>query len=295
MASSSSPQKRPRRAAHNATAVAVVLAVAAGGIYGAKALSDQGKRQQPGPAAAPSAQTTRVKRADLSDSQTLPGVLGFEGRITVKGTGKGVISRLPASGSVVARGKPLYWVDDEPVTAFFGDTPFFRTLDKAGTTGRDVTVLVENLEALGYDIGPRPRQSSEPAPGGDAGGIGTELTTGVLEALKRWQHDTGRKPTGTLDPGRVMVLSGPSRVDAVMAQLGDPAAESVLTLTAQQKTVTVKVDAGSADSIHKGAEVTIVLPDTKSVPGKVVSVSTTVQGGGDTDAGDGTDTAPRSR
>ncbi|MBL1100204.1 hypothetical protein [Streptomyces coffeae] len=274
------------------TAVAAVLAVAAGGVYGTTVLSEHGKRRQPGPAAAPSTQTTRVKRADLSDTQTLPGVLGFARHITVKGTGKGIISRLPASGSVVGRGKPLYWVDDEPVTAFFGDTPFFRTLDKAGTTGRDVTVLVENLQALGYDIGSRPRQSAEPSAGSGAGGVGTELTTGVLDALKRWQHDTGRKPTGTLDPDQAAVLSGPSRIDTVVAHLGDPAAEDVLTLTSQKKTVTVKVDAGSADSIRKGDKVGVILPDTKTVPGKVVSVGTTVQGSKDSDAGDATDTAP---
>ncbi|MFB7598704.1 hypothetical protein [Streptomyces sp. NPDC056160] len=290
------------------TVVAAVLAVAAGGVYGATALTDHGRRQRPGPAAAPSTRTTQVKRADLSDSRTLPGVLGFGGRVTVKGTGKGVISRLPASGSAASRGKPLYWIDDEPVTVFFGDTPFFRPLDKAGTTGRDVTVLVENLRALGYDIGPRPRQVPEaPAGGGTgsatgsganngtgtgAGGVGTELTTGVLAALKRWQHDTGRKATGTLDPDRTLVLPGPSRVDAVTAQLGDPAAENVLTLTSQEKTVTVKADVNSAHSIHKGDKVTITLPGDKDVPGQVASVSTTVQGGNDSGAGDGVETPP---
>ncbi|MEU5090187.1 hypothetical protein [Streptomyces sp. NPDC021356] len=286
------------------SAVAAVLAVAAGGVYGATALSDHGKRQRPGPAAAPSTRTTEVKRADLSDSRTLPGVLGFGGQVTVKGPGKGVISRLPASGYAASRGKPLYWIDDEPVTVFFGDTPFFRPLDKAGTTGRDVTVLVENLRALGYDIGPRPRQVPEvPAGGGTgsganngtgtgAGGVGTELTTGVLAALKRWQHDTGRKATGTLDPDRTLVLPGPSRVDAVTAQLGDQAAENVLTLTSQEKTVTVKADVNSAHSIHKGDKVTITLPDDKDVPGQVSSVSTMVQGGPDSDAGGGVETPP---
>ncbi|MFD9285854.1 hypothetical protein ACFWD7_53390 [Streptomyces mirabilis] len=272
------------------TAVAVVLAVVAGGAYGAEALSDHGRRQLPGPAAAPSAQTVKVKQTDLSDSQTLSGVLGFDAPVTVKGTGKGVISRLPAAGSAVSRGKPLYWVDDEPVTVFFGDTPFFRPLEKAGTTGRDVTVLVENLQALGYELGPRPRQSA--GTGGAAAGTGTELTTGVLDALKRWQHDTGRKETGTLDPGRAVVLSGPSRVDTVSAQLGDPATEEVLGLTSQEKTVTVKIDAGSAGSVHRGDKVTITLPDAKNVPGKVESVSTTVQGKADDGTGDAAASTP---
>ncbi|MFE1518987.1 hypothetical protein ACFW9I_19505 [[Kitasatospora] papulosa] len=265
------------------TAAALVLVVVAGGAYGAKVLADHGERQRPGPAAAPSAQTIKVKRTDLSDSQILSGTLGFDGHVTVKGPGKGVISRLPNAGSAVSRGKPLYWIDDEPVTAFFGDTPFFRPLEKAGTTGRDVTVLVENLQALGYDLGPRPRLPD---------GVGTELTTGVLGALKRWQHDTGRKETGTLDPGRAVVLSGPSRVDTVSAQLGDPATEEVLGLTSQEKTVTVKIDAGSADSVRRGDKVTLTLPDTKNVPGKVESISTTVQGKADDGTGDGAESTP---
>ncbi len=272
--------------------VVAVLVVTAGGIYGARALADHGEHQQPGPAAAPSPQTTRVKRADLSDSRTLPGVLGFGGQVTVKGPGKGIISRLPDPGSVVSRGKPLYWVDDEPVIAFFGDTPFFRALDKEGTTGRDVTVLVENLQALGYDIDPRPQRSAASREGSEAGDAGTELTTGVMAALKRWQHDTGQETTGTLAPDRAVVLSGPSRVDAVKAQLGDPAVEEVLTLTSQEKTVTVEADAGSAGSIHQGDEVSIILPDTRSVPGKVGSIGTTVQGGDTVEAGAGTDTTP---
>lgn len=295
MTSSGSPRKRPRRVSRTvrrATVLAAVLVLAAGGVYGARALSDHGKGQQPGPAAAPSAQTTRVKRADLSDSRTLPGVLGFGGRVTVKGTGKGIISRLPASGSVVSRGKPLYWVDDEPVTVFFGDTPFFRTLDKAGTTGRDVTVLVENLEALGYDIGPRPQRTAASREDGAASDAGTELTTGVLEALKRWQHDTGRKATGTLEPGRAVVVSGPVRVDAIKAQLGDPVTGEVLTLTSQEKTVTVEVGAGSAGSVHEGDDVSVVLPDAENVPGKVQSIGTTVKGGDDIEAGAGTGTPP---
>lgn len=289
MASNRASRRRPGSVGKRLAVSALVAAVVTGGAYGTTALVEHGRSKRPGPAADPSARTVRVERTDLSDTQTLPGDLGFGGRITVKGTGKGIVSKLPVTGSAVQRGKPLYWVDDQPVTVFYGDTPFFRVLDKPDVAGRDVTVLAENLRALGYDLG------SPPPPAGRAGsGAGvnigaTQLTSGLLAALKRWQHDTGRQQTGKLDPTQAVVVAGPSRVDAVKAQLGDTATDEILSVTSEQKTVTVKVDAQSVADIHAGENVTITLPDTKVVPGTVVSVGTVVQGGGpDTDS----DTTP---
>ncbi|GGM23673.1 hypothetical protein GCM10010129_80100 [Streptomyces fumigatiscleroticus] len=113
-------------------AVAVaVLAVVAGGVCGGTALKRHGDARHAGPAGAPSAQTTLIRRTDLSDSQELPGTLGYGAPVTVKGAGKGLITALPASGSTVTRGETLYRVDDQPVMVFYGDTPVFRTLDKA--------------------------------------------------------------------------------------------------------------------------------------------------------------------
>ncbi|MCD0484837.1 hypothetical protein LO771_21185 [Streptacidiphilus sp. ASG 303] len=283
---------RPRRVPRRAVAATAVLVLGGTGAYGAQALTDHGRSRHPRAAAAPSAQTTRVRRTDLSDTQTLPGTLAFGRRTTVKGTGNGVVTGLPAPGAHTVRGKPLYWVDDQPVTVFLGAVPFFRPLNKPGQAGRDVTVLVENLRALGYDIGPPPPAVPLPRYAPTAGDPGTRLTPGVLAALKRWQHDTGQPATGTLDPGRFAVLQGPSRVDTVLAHLGDPAAQEVLALTSEQKTVTVKADAQSAGSIHRGDRVEILLPDTRTVPGKVLSIGTTVQGGADDPSGASPDQAP---
>ncbi|MFE7312377.1 hypothetical protein ACFU7T_04570 [Streptomyces sp. NPDC057555] len=274
-----------RRRGRRIAAVAAALTVLSGGAVGAVALSAHGRDQQPKEAGAPSAQTTTLARKDLSDSRTLTGTLGFGGQTTVKGTGKGLLTRLPKPDATVARGKPLYWVDDRPVMVFFGDTPVFRTLDTPGVSGRDVTVLAENLRALGYDTGP---VAGAPPPRAAGSGHGAEpgakLTPALLAALKRWQHDTGQEETGKLVPGQVVVVPGPYRVSGIKAQLGDPVAEEVLTVTSVRKSVQVKVDAQDAASIRKGDRVTIALPSTKSVPGKVTSVGQTVQGGDDSNA-----------
>ncbi|MFI7100882.1 hypothetical protein ACIBK8_16110 [Streptomyces sp. NPDC050161] len=283
MSSTDSAPAPGRSRGRRVAVAAVAVAVLAGGAAGAVALTAHGRDQQPKKAGAPSAGTTKIVRTDLADSRTLPGTLGFGGQRTVKGTGKGAVTRLPKTGAPVSRGKPLYWVDDQPVMVFFGDTPFFRTLGTAGTGGRDVTVLAENLRALGYDTGPTPRAT---ASNGDTE-PGTELTPALLAALKRWQHDTEQQETGKLVPGHIVVLPGPYRVSGIKAQLGDPAASEVLTVTSVRKSIRVKVDAQDSGPIHKGDSVTLTLPNTKTVPGKVTSVGQTVQGGTDDD-GSGT-------
>ncbi|MCX4550689.1 peptidoglycan-binding protein [Streptomyces sp. NBC_01387] len=269
-AAAHAPRRRTGRRIALTAAVAVLVA---GAGAGAMALSAHGHASDPKPAAAPSARTVAIVRTDLSDSRSVTGTLGFGGGSPVKGAGKGLVTRLPEPGTTVARGKPLYWVDDRPVMVFFGDTPVFRELAKPGVTGRDVTVLAENLQALGYDTGPV-RQHAD----------GAELTPALAAALKRWQRDTGQQATGTLGIGQVAVLPGEVRVSAVKAQLGDEAAAGeLLTVTPVAKVVSVKMDAADAEPVRKGDRVTITLPSTKTVPGKVTAVGQTVQGGADDD------------
>jgi hypothetical protein len=272
------PGRARKRIVVAAVALVVVAAVGGGGV----ALAGHAGKDKPAATEA-KVKTTTVERTDLSDSQTLPGNLGFGGEESVKGTGTGLVTRLPKSGTTVTRGKPLYWVDDRPVPVFFGDTPFFRKLDKTGVQGRDVTVLADNLRALGYDIGPVP--TGTPAAG--AGGEPSDTFTPALSAaLERWQRYIGMKPTGTLAVGQVTVVPGEVRVASVKAQLGDPVAGELLSVTSPAKVVTVPMDAGDVDSVGVGMAATVVLPGTKEIPAKVTSVSTSVKGGGPDDGGD---------
>ncbi|PWI15822.1 hypothetical protein DI272_17845 [Streptomyces sp. Act143] len=263
---------RRGRAAVALSAVLVVGVAGAGAVVWSGAHSGEGTR-----ATAPvRVRTATVTRTDLSDSRTLPGTLGFGRPHVLKGAGQGVVTALPKPGARAVRGQALYRVDDRPVPVFFGDTPFFRPLTKPGVRGRDVSVLGDNLRALGYDTGPA---------GTSRTGIeGEEFTPALAAALKRWQHDSGQDATGTLVPGRAVVLPGAVRVDTVQAQPGDPADAPLLTYTAAAKSVTVPVEATDVGTVKAGDKAEITLPDGRSVRGTVTALGRTVQGSGAQDS-----------
>ncbi|MGV9211792.1 efflux RND transporter periplasmic adaptor subunit [Micromonospora sp. RB23] len=239
--------------------------------------------------APPALTTTKVIRTDLSDSRSLDGTLGFGPERVVKGAGEGVVTRLPTVGDTVARGKPLYWVNDQPVPVLFGDTPLFRTLDKPGLVGSDVLIVRNNLKALGYVTGTQPTRAKDGTkiPAGQA-----LLTDTLVAAIKKWQQALNLQPTGRIEAGRAVVLPGPVRISAVKAAPGDPAAGELVAVTEKVKLVTVAVEATEVGSIRVGATVAITLPDTTESPGRVASISHTVDGGGP-DSGAGQASPPK--
>ncbi|GAA3437503.1 peptidoglycan-binding protein [Kutzneria kofuensis] len=246
-----------------------VLVVVIGTVLGVAVIDSRHSEQANATAAPPSVQTVAVKRMDLSNGQSFGGTLGYGLPQALKGAGAGVLTKLPASGDIAAQGKALYWVNDKPVPVFFGDTPLFRRLDGPTLKGADVAVVAQNLKALGYSVGTLPKDPQQAA-----------FTPTIAQALKKWQKSVGLDDTGTLDVGQVVVLAGPMRVNSVTAQLGDPVAGDLLTLTSTQKVVTMPVDATEVGQIKTGAAVTIIRPDTKTVSARVTAISTTVDGGG---------------
>jgi peptidoglycan hydrolase-like protein with peptidoglycan-binding domain len=246
--------------------------VALGGLValGAVALTPH-RRASARPSTAP-VQMTTVIRTDLSDSRSFDGTLGYGKPHPLKGTGKGVLTRLPAVGTVATRGESLYRVNDRPVPVFYGRTPLFRKLGAAHVHGSDVAMVEANLVALGYVSGAPERAVMTPA---------------LRAALRRWQSKAGLPATGTLSPGQVAVVPGPVRVGSVQAQLGDPATGQVMTVTSKTKVVTMPVDPTDAGGLKAGAAVTVVRPDERHVHAKVTSVGTTVKG--DAPGGDGDD------
>ncbi|MFF5500050.1 hypothetical protein [Streptomyces aquilus] len=265
--------------ARRGRATVALSAVLVVGVAGAAAVVWSGAHSGAGTrATAPvRVRTATVTRTDLSDSRTLPGTLGFGRPHVLKGAGQGVVTALPKPGARAVRGQALYRVDDRPVPVFFGDTPFFRPLTMtAGVRGHDVSVLGDNLRALGYDTGPAGTSRTDDE--------GEEFTPALAAALKRWQHDTGQDATGTLVPGRAVVLPGAVRVDTVQAQPGDPADAPLLTYTAAAKSVTVPVEATDVGTVKAGDKAEITLPDGRTVRGTVTALGRTVQGGGAQDA-----------
>jgi hypothetical protein len=102
-------------------------AVLAGATVVAVVVSREAATQVP-PAKPAHVNTATVIRTNLAQTETLPGTLGFGTQMTINGAGSGIITGLPAVGSVISRGQVLYRVDDQPVVVFYGKTPLFRTL-----------------------------------------------------------------------------------------------------------------------------------------------------------------------
>lgn len=319
-------KRRGKRGLLTASAIAVVVAVAAVGT--AAALHHP--RSSAPTARSPEVTVVSVVRSDLSDGQTLSGTLGFGAAVPIAGHGTGTVTELASVGSTVTRGHTLFRADDQPVVLFYGGTPLYRDLsatpraaenetaaragsggvppvgtdggqstpDAAADTGpdgrptpaapagdspapegpphgRDVTIVADNLVALGYDIGHRVTENGQAV-----------YTPALSAAVKRWQKQVGMDETGVLGPSQIVVLPAAVRVKSQQARLGDVVNTPLMSVTPTTKTVTVPVAPSIAEGITAGMRVTIVLPDNKEIPGKVASVSHTVTPGAQSESGD---------
>ncbi|GHH30106.1 peptidoglycan-binding protein [Lentzea cavernae] len=209
----------------------------------------------------PAPRTVAVVKTDLTDVREFKATLGFGASQEVTGRRPGTLTWLPAPGATVGRGTALYKVDNRPVWSFFGDTPLWRKLDKAGTKGPDVKIVKDNLGALGYKLGGAP----------------DELTQATIDAVKRWQKAEKVEESGAVDPGDVVVLPGEVRVEAVVATLSAPGEGPLMRVTATGKAVDASIDARQAEVFKKDLKVTVVLPNGTETTGTVRSVSTEVK------------------
>ncbi|MFF7047686.1 hypothetical protein ACFY94_04845 [Streptomyces griseorubiginosus] len=310
-----------RRPGGRRLAVGVVVpAVVVAGAFTVTAWQDDDGRADTSKGHTVRTATAVVTRSDLSNAQTLDGTLGYGRATTVKGGRPGLVTWLPATGTTVRRGEPLYRVNNVPVPVLYGATPLYRTLRARGTTGPDVRTVADNLRALGYDIGPQPAigtwvtprsVTAEPAPMGPASAAPTTpsaatpsptpvqvkrgdavLTGSLIAAVKRWQTAAGMPATGVLGVGDVAVQSGAVRVDGVQAQLADAADGTLMTVTSTTKSVAVSVDPGEAGSMKRGDRVTVTLPDDSTARGTITAIGATVRSS-DASSGDDTSGQPR--
>lgn len=244
------------------TAVVVGALVAAGGMAVAAAAGIGGAA--PGKAAntgLPPA-TTPVTRATLTQTQQVAGTLGYGAATTVTAGGPGRITWLPEPGGRINRGQSVYKSDNRPVTLFYGNLPPYRVLEP-GNSGPDVTVVEENLAALGYT----------------GITVDTQYTAATATAVRRWQKDVGLTQTGAFDPASVILAPSAVRVASLSAHLGDPANGPVLTYTGTTRIVTVALDVGLQGLVKPGVAATVTLPDAQTVNGGVETVGSVAVAG----------------
>jgi peptidoglycan hydrolase-like protein with peptidoglycan-binding domain len=249
--------RRLRTAVVAGSAILVAAAVVAATVgFGGNGANPSPQSNGPALATAP------VTRATLTQTQQVNGTLGYGTPIRVTARGTGTITWLPALGTVVNRGESLYQVDNRPVSLFYGDRPFYRSLH-AGDSGDDVKEVEQNLAALGYS----------------GLTVDTTYTAATATAVRKWQKDHSLTSTGAFDPAEVVLASGALRIASLDVQRGDPANGQVLSYSGTTRVVQVALDAALQDLAKKGSTATVTLPNGKSVDGTVATVGSVATAG----------------
>ncbi|MFF5084375.1 efflux RND transporter periplasmic adaptor subunit [Actinoplanes sp. NPDC000266] len=209
-------------------------------------------------------ETAEVSKQTLVDTESHDGTLGHGDTSSVPAGEQGTVTALAAAGSTVTRGKPLYKINNQPITLLYGSLPAYRTL-KAGVEGSDVRQFEKNLWALGY------RGFT----------VDDEYTSATAGAVEQWQDDLGREQTGAVETGQIRYAPGQVRVDSHSVERGavvQPGTE-VLQTTGTTMVATVSLDVDSQRLARKGAKVDVTLPDGSDVQGTITAVETVVEPG----------------
>jgi multidrug efflux pump subunit AcrA (membrane-fusion protein) len=210
--------------------------------------------------------TVTIERRDLVERESLDGTLGFADTRTLTATGRGTLTRLPAEGSTVKRGEPLYELDGKRVFLFYGARPLWRPLSDESSDGSDVRQLEQNLVALGYD------------PGGDVEVDGT-FDWATRAAVERWEAERGATENGVVDMDELVFLPGPRRVGEHRTALGAPVqpGAEVMETSSLRRVVTVQLDVSQQSLAAVGDAVEVELPDRRTVTGRVADVGKVAQ------------------
>ena len=111
------------------TTVAVAAVLTAGAAAAAVVVAGIPEAESgTGTAGATTTTTEDVRRQTLVDQEDHDGSLGYGETTTIGTRLGGTVTRLPATGATLGRGKALYRVDNEPVLLFYGTVPAYRDL-----------------------------------------------------------------------------------------------------------------------------------------------------------------------
>jgi hypothetical protein len=204
--------------------------------------------------------TAEVTRRNLVLVDDVDGTLGYADARTLAASAPGTVTRLPAEGSVVTRGRSLYDVNAAGVRLLYGSMPLWRRLGPGVSDGADVEQLERNLVELGHD------------PGGMT--VDEEFDADTAGAVESWQDAIGVPETGAVEPGDAVFLPGPRRVGQLAVPVGaqlQPGLE-VMATTATAPVVQLDLDARRQELATVGGKVKVELPSGRVVNGTIDSV-----------------------
>jgi hypothetical protein len=234
------------------------------------------------PSASAALQDVRVTRGDFVQKLDTSGTLeGTPLPMPVTAARSGVLTWVPAIGTTVTIGQPLFRVDDTPVLLLEGSTPLWRAFSLGMTRGPDVVELESSLLALGFG-----KQFGLVADGNytaaDAKAVATFARVDGLNLLQ-----------GSLPVGSVLFEPGPIVVTGDAAPLGVAVSPgtSVLQANGTTRQVVSQIDASQTSGIHVGTSATVTLANGDApVRASVLSVSSSPSA----TSGNGTPPAPSS-
>lgn len=238
---------------------AVLAATAAAGAVTAVAV--RGGTAAAAPPAPIRLATARIVRTDLSTQMLTAGTLGYAPTRPLVNRLAGTYTWLPAAGSSIKAGQPLYQVDNQPVMLMTGALPAWRDFSQGMTAGPDVAQLQRGLIAEGFAAG------LLTAPTGHF----DQLTA---DAVIRWQIAHGYPVTGQIPMGQIVFQPVPVLVGAITAAVGEAAGpgQQPYQVTTDLRMVTVPVSP-NLPPVQVGEQVSIVLPTDATTPGKVVATT----------------------
>jgi peptidoglycan hydrolase-like protein with peptidoglycan-binding domain len=206
--------------------------------------------------------TAQVTRQTMLDTEEASGELGYGATTTLAGRVPGVVTKVPAAGEIIPRGRAVYRVDNTPVVLMYGEVAAYRTL-APGTTGADVRQLEDNLKALGYTGFP----------------VDDTYTPATAAAVRRWQKALGLAQTGRVELGRVLFAPTAIRIDSIATgvNLSTGDGQEVLRFTGTGRLVTVHLAVSQQRLARNGVGVQVQMPDGTTVAGRVDRVSTVIE------------------
>jgi hypothetical protein len=164
---------------------------------------------------------------------------------------------LPAAGDVIRRGEALYSINGAPTFLLYGATPAWRSFATGMSSGRDVKQLNANLGSLGF-----------------SSAVGDSFTSSTEQGIESLQRSLGIPVTGSLPLGSVVFDPGAARVVAVAPVVGQSVAPGpIITLSSTRHEVSMQLGLSQQAQVKVGDLVTVTLPDNRTTPGVVASVS----------------------
>lgn len=257
----SRPDRRPRRPWAVVAVIVGVAVVATGWWLRPWELLAEPAAEAAEPVTAP------VELATLTDQLRLAAQLSYGDAIPLPAAA-GVLTALPAAGSVVELGQRVYEADGRPVVLLQGERPFWRGLEVGVEDGEDVRQLEQSLAALGF------------APGT----VDTRFDWRTRQAVRAWQKSLGLPQTGAFAPADAVVARAPSiRIAQLTARLGDAGA-SPARYTETVLRASARLTEAQARELTAGTPVTVVLPDGTELDAELASVDPGGQPTGDGEA-----------